>query len=243
MKCINHPEVDAIGVCNRCGKYICEACKVPSGGEIYCKQCIAEKAGSEQKQKKSPILAAILSFCLGGLGQVYNGQPGKGLLIFFTSIFIIPWIYGIFDAYNTANKINSGIIIVPQKPGCIITAMAFMIITPFFLAILGLLAAIAIPNFVAARANAQAGLCRNNLKLIICVKEQYAVENNLTDGSIIPETDNNGVDDGDGIPDALEKYFKVSPLCPSGGKYNIGPVGKKPTCSFGDKHTIKEYSE
>lgn len=193
MKCVNHPETDAIGICNKCGKYICEVCKVSSGGEIYCKQCISEKAGGEQKQKKSPILAAILSFCLGGLGQVYNGQPGKGLLIFFTSILIIPWIIGIFDAYITANKINNGIIVVPQKPGCMISAMIFMIISPFFLAILAILAAIAIPSFMSARARIQADLYKNKSGLIKSEKNQYAIDNNLIENSVKSETDNNGI--------------------------------------------------
>lgn len=106
-------------------------------------------------QKKSPVLAAVLSFLLGGLGQVYNGQPGKGLLIFFTSWLIIPWIYGIINAYKTANKINEGTIKIPEKPGCVIATIIFMVITPFLLAILGIIAAIAIPSFVKARATAQ----------------------------------------------------------------------------------------
>lgn len=52
------------------------------------------------------------------MGQVYNGQAVKGLLIFFGtllgSILIIPgiliWLYGIFDAYQTSKKMNSGTI-------------------------------------------------------------------------------------------------------------------------------------
>jgi len=50
------------------------------------------------------------------MGQVYNGQAVKGLLIFFGallgSIVILPgiliWLYGIFDAYQTSKKMNSG---------------------------------------------------------------------------------------------------------------------------------------
>lgn len=187
---------------------------------------------SESNQKKSPILAAVLSFMIGGLGQVYNGQAGKGLLIFFTSWLIIPWLYGIIDGYKTANKINEGIISVPKKPGCIIAAIIVMVLMPVFLAILGILAAIAIPGFVKARGAAQTQICINNLRYIEQVKQMYAVEHNLETGSIIPDDDSNGIDDGDGIPDALEQYFDTAPKCPAGGEYNICPIDEKPTCSI-----------
>ena len=55
---------------------------------------------------KNPGLAAVLSVIIPGAGQCYNGQIGKGLLFFFTAWLIIPWIWAIFDAYNSANRIN-----------------------------------------------------------------------------------------------------------------------------------------
>lgn len=239
MNCANHPATDAVGVCIRCGKYICETCKVPSSGEIYCKQCISEKAGTSVKQKKSPILAAVLSFLMGGLGQIYNGQPGKALLIFFTQWLIIPWIYGIVNAYRTANLINEGLIEIPKKTGCLVTAIIIMILVPVTIFILALLSAIAIPTFLQAKATAQTNLCRNNLRLIYHAKESYAVENNLAPGATLPQTDYNGINDGDDIPDALEEYLNNPMNCPSGGLYNIGPIGEAPTCSLGGDHTIE----
>jgi TM2 domain-containing membrane protein YozV len=62
---------------------------------------------------KNPILAAILSFVIPGLGQVYNGQIVKGIVIFVAFIIgiflvvipgVIVWLYGIYDAYTTAQK-------------------------------------------------------------------------------------------------------------------------------------------
>ena len=50
-------------------------------------------------------------------------------------------------------------------------------------AIIGLLAAIAIPNFVRARQTAQANACLNNLRIIDAAKNQYALENGLTTGN------------------------------------------------------------
>ena len=80
---------------------------------------------SPSTQKKSPGLALIASFFIPGLGQIYNGKTAKGFAIFFGSligslIFYIPglivWIYGMFDAYSTANKMNKGEIpFVPYK--------------------------------------------------------------------------------------------------------------------------------
>src|SRR5215475_3788151 len=43
-------------------------------------------------------------------------------------------------------------------------------------AIIGLLAAIAIPNFVRARTTSQANACINNLRLIDSAKQQWALE-------------------------------------------------------------------
>src|SRR3954466_9617341 len=45
-------------------------------------------------------------------------------------------------------------------------------------AIIGLLAAIAIPNFVRARATSQANACINNLRQVDGAKQQWALENN-----------------------------------------------------------------
>ncbi len=68
-------------------------------------------------EQKSTGLAAVGSFLFAGLGQVYNGSLGKGLLILFGTLigylfFVIPgiivWVYGIYDAYSTAKKMNEG---------------------------------------------------------------------------------------------------------------------------------------
>ncbi|HNI41418.1 MAG TPA: tetratricopeptide repeat protein, partial [Methanoregulaceae archaeon] len=65
---------------------------------------------------KNPLLAALLSI-IPGLGQAYNGQILRGLLFFFATgigllllVFpgIIVWIFGIYDSYRTAKKMNYG---------------------------------------------------------------------------------------------------------------------------------------
>jgi TM2 domain-containing membrane protein YozV len=73
-------------------------------------------------EKKNEGLAAILSFLFIGLGQIYNGEVGKGILMLIMGVFfavlifvligiplyLILWVYGIYDAYNTAKQINAG---------------------------------------------------------------------------------------------------------------------------------------
>lgn len=73
--------------------------------------------------EKSPGLAAVLSFFWAGLGQIYNGEISKGILLlvcyavscllmavvigFITTP--ILWIYGMVDAYKTAERFNAGL--------------------------------------------------------------------------------------------------------------------------------------
>jgi hypothetical protein len=58
------------------------------------------------QQVKNPGIAMLLSIIFPGGGQFYNGHIGKGILILCTSWLILPWVYGIFDAYSSANRIN-----------------------------------------------------------------------------------------------------------------------------------------
>lgn len=39
MKCVYHPEIDAIGVCVNCGKGLCTECKTLLGRKLYCRAC------------------------------------------------------------------------------------------------------------------------------------------------------------------------------------------------------------
>jgi TM2 domain-containing membrane protein YozV len=97
------------------------------GGKIVCKTCaqnIANKNISPGKviNRKEPVFGLILSFFIPGLGQVYNGDLGKGLVLFIAAVisvclmflcigfvtYIVIWLYSMFDAYNYAEKINRG---------------------------------------------------------------------------------------------------------------------------------------
>ncbi|MCK9573272.1 MAG: DUF5683 domain-containing protein [Candidatus Omnitrophica bacterium] len=178
MKCVNHTDRDAVGVCNFCTKSICSECVVNLKGEIYCKECVAVKMKNVKKEEHSPALAAILSFIIAGLGQMYNGQVWKGFIIFITSLLVIPWIIGIFDAYFVAKKISSGEIILKKKTGCLIAMIIWVFISWVMVFIFALLAAIAIPNFMKARMTASEKAAMAALKSVSFALESYAEQNN-----------------------------------------------------------------
>jgi type IV pilus assembly protein PilA len=94
-------------------------------------------------------------------------------------------------------------------------------------AIIGLLAAMAIPNYANARARAQAEACINNLSKIDAAAEMFAVEQGKKNG------------DGINYPDDLTPYLKLNaahkiPGCPAGGTYYLNAVGASPLCSLGN---------
>ncbi len=60
----------------------------------------------EQKSKSIGI-ATALTIIMPGVGQMYIGQVGKGILILLFCWLIIPWLYGIYDAYKSAKDYNA----------------------------------------------------------------------------------------------------------------------------------------
>ncbi len=100
-------------------------------------------------------------------------------------------------------------------------------------AIIGLLAAIAIPSFIKARNESQTKSCINNLRIIDAAKEQAAMEQGWVDGQAV------------NVPGAQETavlaYVKgnVVPDCPANGTYTFNAVGSEPTCSLSASgHTL-----
>jgi prepilin-type N-terminal cleavage/methylation domain-containing protein len=96
-------------------------------------------------------------------------------------------------------------------------------------AIIGLLAAIAIPNFVKARAASQKNACIANMKQIEGAKATWALENRKQNTDTVDKTDIYGA----------SNYIRVEPNCPGGGTYTLGNVQTKPACTLsGDGHTL-----
>jgi type IV pilus assembly protein PilA len=96
-------------------------------------------------------------------------------------------------------------------------------------AIIGLLTAIAIPNFAKSRKSAQRNACIKNLSTLESVKQQWGLEKGKTDGDSPTEADLIGP----------LLFLKVMPACPAGGSYTIGPIGGNATCSnAADGHVL-----
>ncbi|MDR3378326.1 MAG: type II secretion system protein [Verrucomicrobiae bacterium] len=101
-------------------------------------------------------------------------------------------------------------------------------------AIIGLLAAIAIPNFVKARATSQANACINNLRQIDAAVNEFALENKKKTADAVS------------FPGDLTPYIRLNasssiPPCPAGGTYSAPAVGTSPTCSLANTVTPGHY--
>ena len=90
-------------------------------------------------------------------------------------------------------------------------------------AIIGLLAAIAIPNFVKARQTAQTNACINNLRIIDAAKQQWALEKGKVSTDVPVAAD---------LTPYLGRSGTVMPKCPIGPTdYGLAEdVGTAPTC-------------
>lgn len=88
-------------------------------------------------------------------------------------------------------------------------------------AIIGLLAAIAIPNFIRARQKSQQNACINNLRQIDAAINEWALENGQTTGATVANVS------------TVSAYIKLNanslvPSCPAGGTYSTSTVGATP---------------
>ena len=126
--------VDKEKFCPKCGQKLDPQAQM-SRKLAYCRNCgsqidaeaeICPKCGVRQKnppvENKNPLFALILSFIFPGLGQIYNGQNHKGILLIVSYIVsfilwviligmiltLLVWLYGLYDAYTTAEHINNG---------------------------------------------------------------------------------------------------------------------------------------
>ena len=85
--------------------------------------------------------------------------------------------------------------------------------------------AFVIPDFVAARYENNQDSCINNLRQLQAAKQEWALENGKTNGTIVTAND-------------ITAYIQLDsrgqiPRCPAGGTYIIGRVGEDVRCSIG----------
>jgi prepilin-type N-terminal cleavage/methylation domain-containing protein len=107
-------------------------------------------------------------------------------------------------------------------------------------AIIGLLAAIAIPSFMKARTTSQKNACINNLRQIESAKDQYSIEAGRTSGWAF-------ADDAAAFSTLVSQatgYIKSYPSCPASASpcakgttdraqadYNVNAIGSSPSCT------------
>jgi hypothetical protein len=90
-------------------------------------------------------------------------------------------------------------------------------------AVVGLLAAIAIPNFVKARQTAQYNAIVNNLRMLEGAKAQWALENRKRDGEPVTERD-------------LEPFLRGGRINPVAGEtYQVNPAGSPATATLNQR--------
>ena len=112
--------------CSNCGFEMPKATKFcPECGNAtsMAPQVVNSTTATVLRRDKSPGLAALLSFLIIGLGQVYLGLTKKGIILFVLAIisgilifvligwiiWVLVWVYAIYDAYNSGEKMRNGI--------------------------------------------------------------------------------------------------------------------------------------
>lgn len=89
-------------------------------------------------------------------------------------------------------------------------------------AVVGILVALAIPNFLKSRVQARKQMCIENLSQIESAKQLWGVENAKKDGDTPSESDLIGAD----------RYIKKIPQCAAGGTYSFNAIGTTATCNI-----------
>jgi prepilin-type N-terminal cleavage/methylation domain-containing protein len=92
--------------------------------------------------------------------------------------------------------------------------------------IIGILLAIAVPNFMQARTSSRTKSCVANLRQIDAAKQQAAMDLKLQNTDTPLQNQLTPV------------YIKVWPVEPQGGTYTIGDMSTNPSCSFGGTHIL-----
>jgi prepilin-type N-terminal cleavage/methylation domain-containing protein len=94
--------------------------------------------------------------------------------------------------------------------------------------IIGILLAIAVPNFIKARESSRTKSCIANLKQIEAAKEQWAMDQRAATTASPGTADLYGA----------TAYVKNTPVCPSGGTYTINNLATRPACNGDSTHVL-----
>ena len=110
-----------------------------------------------------------------------------------------------------------------KRAGFGFTLVEMMIVV----AILGLIVAIAIPNFLKSRIQARKQVCIETLSQIESAKQLWGLEAGKHEGDAPTRADLIGP----------TLYLKKDPDCPAGGTYDFQTIGVSATCNI-EGHTL-----
>jgi hypothetical protein len=159
---------------------------------------------------------------ISGIGCLIAALLPGGLALFVFSYFGVPG--NIVDFCFTS--ILAGWFLIARR-NTPISRKARILILLFFSCV-GILVAVALPNFIKARSTSCCNACINNLRQIDAAANEFALEHSKTNGEAI------------NYPDDLTPYINSQgkiPPCPQGGIYSIKKVGYTPTCSLSNTVT------
>lgn len=112
----------------------------------------------------------------------------------------------------------------PKKSNAGFTLVEIMIVV----AVIGIILAIAIPNYLKSSRNMRRTICIANLEKIDSAIDQWMLENHMPAGTAIAGHEE----------EIYEGYMRDGePRCPSSGEYTLGVLGVNPqvTCSKEDE--------
>ncbi len=137
MKCSIHKRIEATASCERCGKGLCDECRVDVDGRSWCRDCLAlavsRSFDRERRRRSNRLIAGLLSI-VPGAGHMYLGFIGKGFALmaflfsavflvilysastgmYWMSAYLIPTIavlflsYAVFDSIGSAEILREG---------------------------------------------------------------------------------------------------------------------------------------
>ena len=105
--------------------------------------------------------------------------------------------------------------------GMAMTGLVTGYLSILWIVVIGMLAAIAIPNLVRAQTQAKYSTCQNNLRVIQGAKNVWALEKKKTPDALPTDDELFGA----------SKVVNEKPTCPDGGIYTLNTAQESPSCS------------
>jgi hypothetical protein len=129
MFCASHSNQEATGICQGCGRPVCQDCSTHQGDQTYCSAC-ALRSGRSRAERSNGFVRTILSF-VPGLGHLYLGFPKRGLQLFtglvlsmlvsdvlFNDLQVLLFFgfvfFSVFDARELALRMATGALVVDR---------------------------------------------------------------------------------------------------------------------------------